>query len=692
MNLTAIGAGLMFAVRAAAIGLLLCAGAWAQKPGEPITLNFVGAEIEAVARTMGVITGRTVVVDPRVRGTINLSSEKPQSPAAAYAQFVAALRLQGYTVVESSGIYKVVPEAEGKLQGSVVTVAPDQPAGNQIVTQIFRLDHESALNLVPVLRPLISPNNTINVNPGSNALVITDYADNLRRLARIIAAMDMPNATDVEVISLKHALASDLAPLVLRLTQTTNAAAAQGQVDNSFRTAIIAEPRSNALIVRAANPARVALVRSLVERLDQPSSSDASGNIHVVYLKNAEAVKLAATLRAAMAGAASANSAPTNVIGRQLVGGAATAAAAAAASSSQSDTGGQIQADPATNSLIISAPELQYRQMRAVIDKLDARRAQVFVESLIAEVNADKAAEFGIQWQGPIGRSGDGSIGILGTNFGSGGNNIISLATGAASGAVVPGNGLNIGVANRVNGVYVLGFLARFLQSTGDGNILSTPNLLTLDNEEAKIVIGQNVPFVTGSYTNNNAGGTGTVNPFQTIERKDVGLTLRVKPQISENGTIRLSIFQEVSSVQASSVNSPSGLITNKRSIESNVLVEDGAIIVLGGLLQDESANNEDKVPGLGDVPLFGNLFRSETRSRKKTNLMVFLRPVVVRDAAALDNLSMGRYESMRADQTAVQPRQSAVLPDLGTAQLPQAEPPKPRPVEPVRPLGGASR
>ncbi|MCW5629043.1 MAG: type II secretion system protein GspD, partial [Rhodoferax sp.] len=246
----------------------LCLGgvASAQKPGEPITLNFVGAEIEAVARTMGVITGRTVVVDPRVRGVINLSSEKPQSPAAAYAQFLAALRLQGYTVVESSGIHKVVPEAEGKLQGSVVSVSPDNPAGNQIVTQIFRLDHESALNLVPVLRPLISPNNTINVNPGSNALVITDYADNLRRLGRIIAAMDMPNATDVEVIALKHALASDLAPLVLRLTQTSSGPAVQGQVDNSFRTAIIAEPRSNTLIVRAANPARVALVRSLVER------------------------------------------------------------------------------------------------------------------------------------------------------------------------------------------------------------------------------------------------------------------------------------------------------------------------------------------------------------------------------------------------------------------------------------------
>jgi general secretion pathway protein D len=698
MNVTAVGTWLATGLRAGAVGLLVCGSAWAQKQGEPITLNFVGAEIEAVARTMGVITGRTVVVDPRVRGTINLSSEKPQSPSAAYAQFVAALRLQGYTVVESGGIYKVVPEAEGKLQGQVVSVAPDQPAGNQIVTQIFRLDHESALNMVPVLRPLISPNNTINVNPGSNALVITDYADNLRRLSRIIAAMDMPNATDVEVIPLKHALAADLAPLVLRLTQSGNAVAVQGQVDNSFRTAIIAEPRSNALIVRAANPARVALVRSLVERLDQPSSEDASGNIHVVYLKNAEAVKLAATLRAAMASAASSTSAATAVPGRVLTGGAAAAAAAAAAassSSSQSETGGQIQADPATNSLVITAPEPQYRQMRAVIDKLDARRAQVFVESLIAEVNADKAAEFGIQWQGPIGKNGDGSIGILGTNFGSGGNNIISLATGAANGSVVPGSGLNVGVAGRANGVYYLGFLARFLQSTGDGNILSTPNLLTLDNEEAKIVIGQNVPFVTGSYTNNNAGGTGTVNPFQTIERKDVGLTLRVKPQISENGTIRLSIFQEVSSVQASSVNSPSGLITNKRSIESNVLVDDGSIVVLGGLLQDESANNEEKVPGLGDVPLFGNLFRSETRSRKKTNLMVFLRPVVVRDGASLDSLSMGRYEMMRSDQTAVQPRQSVVLPDLGTAQLPPAPPPKPqpqpRPVEP-RPVGGAAR
>ncbi len=666
-----------FATRCFRAGLLLsciATAALAQRAGEPITLNFVGADIEAVARTMAVITGRTMVVDPRVKGTINLSSDRPLTPAAAYNQFLAALRLQGFTVVESSGISKVVPEADGKLQSGIVTIAGSNVGGNQILTRIFQLEHESANNLVPVLRPLISPNNTINVNPGNNSLVITDYADNLQRLARIIAVMDMPNATDVEVWPLKHALAIDLAPLILRLiTPVTGPAAAQGQVDTSFRTAVIAEPRSNALIVRAANPARVALIKSLVERLDQPSSKDAAGNIHVVYLKNADAVKLATTLRAALAGTPTTSTtatAPTP----------ATAAAAAAASA-QPSTGGQIQADPATNSLVITAPEPQYRQLRAVIDLLDARRAQVFVESLIAEVNADKAAEFGIQWQGVLGKNGDSSIGLLGTNFGTGGNNIITLAAGAAAGTAVPGAGLNFGVSNRINGIYVLGFLARFLQQTGEGNILSTPNLLTLDNEEAKIVIGQNVPFVTGSFTNTSSGGGGTVNPFQTIERKDVGLTLRVKPQISENGTVKLTIFQEVSSVQASSINSTTGLITNKRSIESSVLVDDGAIVVLGGLLQDEYSGNQEKVPGLGDVPLFGNLFKSETRTRKKTNLMVFLRPVVVRDAAAVDTLSLDRYELMRAGQKEQQPASSPMLqidsaPVLPVAPAARSQPP----------------
>ena len=667
----------------------------AQKPGEPISLNFSNAEIEAVARTMGAITGRNIVVDPRVKGTMNLNTDRPVTPTVAYNQFLATLRLSGYTVVEAGGIYKVVPEADAKLQGGAVQTGP-VAGGSQIVTQIFRLNYESANNMVPILRPLISPNNTINVNPGNNSLVITDYADNLQRLGRIISALDVSNATDVEVLPLKHALAADLAPLVIRLIESggTLGAPAAGQADTSYRTTIVAEPRSNSLVVRAANPARQNLVRSLVERLDQPTSQSASGNIYVVYLKNADATKLAVTLRAALTANSSAGAASTGGLTAQPVlaagGTAGNASSAPVQGSAQPSTGGQIQADPATNSLIITAPEPQYRQLRAVIDRLDQRRAQVFVESLIAEVNADKAAEFGIQWQGAVGKSGDRNIGLLGTNFSIGGQNIISLASGAASGTVAPSTGGNFGIARQTNGVYVLGFLARFLQANGDGNILSTPNLLTLDNEEAKIVIGQNVPFVTGQYTNNNSSN-GSVNPFQTVERKDVGLTLRVKPQISENGTVKLTIFQEVSSVQASSINSATGLITNKRSIESSVLVDDGAIVVLGGLLQDEYSGNQEKVPVAGDIPFFGNLFKSETRSRKKTNLMVFLRPVVVRDAQQSDSLSMDRYDLMRLQQEMAQPAPSTVVPVNEAPVLPllpgtkPAAPATPAPAAPAR-------
>jgi general secretion pathway protein D len=648
----------------------------AQRSNEPVTLNFVNADIEAVARTMAAIIGRNIVVDPRVKGTINLSTERPVPPSVAYNQFLATLRLSGFTVVDAAGLLKVVPEADAKLQGGAVSVGPPV-AGNQIVTQIFRLNYEPAANLVPILRPLISPNNTINVNPGNNSLVITDYADNLQRLGRIISALDVSNATDVEVIPLRHALAADLAPVVQRLAETGGGAGAapgqQGQIDSSFRTTVIAETRSNSLLVRAANPARLNLVRTLVERLDHPGQQSATGNIYVVYLKNADAARLAVTLRAALAatgagGPAAAGATSTAPAIATAAGAAGTTAATAPTQpSAQPSTGGQIQADPATNSLIITAAEPQYRQLRAVIDRLDSRRAQVYVESLIAEVNADKVAEFGIQWQNVLGNKGDKNIGVLGTNFTAGGANILNIQQGIASGTpslpTTGVTGINLGLLRNVNGVYMLAALARFLETNADGNTLSTPNLLTLDNEEAKIVIGQNVPFVTGQFTNASTGTAGTVNPFQTIERKDVGLTLRIRPQISENGTVKMQIFQEVSSVDPASINSVTGLITNKRSIESSVLVDDGSIVVLGGLLQDDYGGSQDKVPGLGDIPIFGALFKSERRQRKKTNLMVFLRPIVVRDAAQSDALSLDRYDLMRGKEMAAQPASSLVVP-----------------------------
>ena len=440
---------------------------------QPITLNFVNAEIESVARTLATLSNRNLVVDPRVKGTINLSTELPVSPNEAWNQFLAALRLQGFAMVETKGLYKIVPEADAKLQGGNVQEIDKVGSGTgngQIVTHIFKLNFEQANNLVPVLRPLISPNNTINVNPGNNSIVITDYADNLQRIGRIIATLDVSNASDVEVIQLKHAIAVDLAPLVLRLVESgsnvAQASGTPGQAGAEYKTTLLAESRSNTLILRAANPARVALVKSLVAKLDQPSGTNASGNIHVVYLKNADATKLATTLRAAVSGQASGGTgAQPSLASNVTTPTPATTAMPGSTLGSTptttgSTTGGQIQADTATNSLIITAPEPQYRQLRAVIDMLDQRRAQVMVESLIAEVNADKAAQMGIQWQTAAGQSG-GTVGIIGTNFNNpisttiGQGNIIGASGGTAVlGAL--GGGLNIGRARQINGTYVL--------------------------------------------------------------------------------------------------------------------------------------------------------------------------------------------------------------------------------------------
>jgi general secretion pathway protein D len=695
-----------------------------------VTLDFANAEIDSVARTMATITGRNVVVDPRVKGTMTLTSTTPVSPSQALRLFATQLRTQGFALVESNGMHVVLPEAEAKLQSGAVSAGATPPAGGQIVTQIFRLTHENANSLVPILRPLISPNNTINVNAGTNALVITDYADNLQRLARIISALDVSNATGVEIVRLRHGVASDLAPLVARLLESggggTAAPAAAGQPGNAavaaltagngdgYRTTLIPEPRSNAIIVRAANPARLALAKTLIQQLDQAPSArpdGGSGNIHVVYLKNADATKLAVTLRAAMA--ALPGQAPGQGGGSAGLGGGATGGGLStgtlaqgqngasnasgqnglasgptinAAGNNQPSTGGQIQADPATNSLIISAPEPVYRELRAVIDQLDQRRAQVFVESLIAEVRADKAADFGIQWQA-LGQSGS-TVGVIGTNYSTnratGGNtaNIFDMAAAVLGykadkdvstlAGARPNAGFNLALGTRS-----LGILANFIQSSGAGNVLSTPTLLTLDNEEAKITVGQNVPMPTGTFT--NTGGTSnSINPFTTYERKDVGLTLRVRPQISEDGTIKMVIYQEVSSVVSGTASNSSGPITNKRAIESSVLVDDGAVVVLGGLLEDTYGSTEDKVPVLGDVPVVGNLFKSRNRSYIKTNLMVFLRPVIVRDAAATESFSLDRYDMMRSMQRATQPKDSAVLQINQAPMLP--------PVTPVRP------
>ena len=641
----------------------------ALKSGTQVTLNFVNADIEAVTRAMGAMLDRQFIVDPRVRGNITVYSEIPLSVREAYLNYLAALRGLGFTVVENAGLLKVVPEADAKLQAGTVSIGPVQQRGDQILTQIFRLNHENPNNLVAVLRPLISPNNTINANPGSNTLVITDYADNLTRLGKIIAALDQPAASEIEVVPLKHGLASDMAPLVQRLADSS-ASQMPGVAPSigSGSVSVIADARSNSLIVRVTNIARQAQVRAIIDKLDLPTQGGPGGSIWVIHLKNADAAKLATVLRAAFATPGGGGAAGGFATSTALVGGApgqpggATAATAPLQASTGPSTGGFIQADPSTNSLIVTAAEPLYRQVRAMVEKLDSRRAQVYIESMIVEVSGDNAADFGFQWQGLIGNSGDKNLIGAGSNFGTGSGNIININTSAASGTVALGEGLNIGLVRNFGGTYALAAIARMLQTQANTNIISTPNLITLDNEEAKIVVGSNVPFITGQFTNT---GTGTTNPFQTIERKDVGLTLRIKPQIGEGGTVRLAIYQESSSVQATAAvgTSNAGPSTNKRSIESNVVVDDGSIIVLGGLIEDRYADNNAQVPLLGDLPWVGNLFRSQSRTKTRTNLMVFLRPVVLRDGASADKLSLDRYDLIRAQQKDAQPPQSVVVP-----------------------------
>jgi len=626
-----------------------------------VTLNFVNAEIDTVVRAMGQITGKNFLLDPRVKGTISISSVSPVSAELAYQILISSLRMKEFTHVEGKGVVKILPEADAKQHYSQTYGKVVKSGGDQVVTQVYPLQHATAAQLVTVLRPLIAPNNAVSAYPGSNTLVITDYAENLKRLTQIIEAIDKPNDAEFNVIKVKHLSAVELAQQLARLFADPSAAPAGQAGAGGNALLIAADGRSNSLLVRTDNQGKLETLRAMVAQLDTPAAG--MTNLQVVHLRNADATKLAETLRQLAAGEARANA---SVV---------TAAGAAAAVATSGGNGVTILADAASNSLVINAPDHLYNSLRAVIDKLDAQRAQVFVEALIVEVTSAKAAELGIQWQAPLlQNTGDFAL-VGGTNFGSGGNNLLGLSASIAAGTpTLPGKGLNLALGQmiKLNGKEItsLTALARLLEADSDANILSTPNLLTMDNEEAKIVIGQNVPFITGSYAQAASTGTGaSVNPFQTIERKDVGLTLKVKPQVSEGGTIKLQIMQEVSNV-SETINS-AGIITNKRSIETSVLVGDGEAIVLGGLIQDDVQNGVDKVPGLGDLPLIGGLFRSETRKRTKTNLMVFLRPVVVRSPEALSRLTESRYDYIRNAYGANPAPQRKLLPDNTVGRLP---------------------
>ncbi len=655
------------------LSMFLATASHAQKQeDELVSLNFVNADIQEVIRAISQISKRNFIVDPRVKGTINIVSATPVSPTLGYDILLSALRLQGYAAVESAGVTKIIPEADAKLHIDSLS----QGRGDKLVTHVFILKYESASQLVNIVRPMIAPNSVVVAYPSSKALVVTDYASSVRRIEKLIDSIDQPSADAPTIIAVKHASAVDLANIINKLMP--EAAAAQSGGDDNQRFVLLADSRTNALLLRSDNPGRIERVKELVAKLDSAASTP--GNIHVVPLKNADATKLAQTLRSVLSGDTSAAST-------------AQPATQPGTTTPQSSSfvpagGGIIQADPASNSLIVTASEPVYNNIRAVIERLDVRRPQIFVEALIVEVTADKAAEFGVQWQNLVGASQTGAHIIGGTNFGAatGGNNIIS----ASANLSTVGQGLNIGVVNGttnipgVGTVLNLGMLARALETDTNANILSAPNLMTLDNEEAKIVVGQNVPFITGQYA--QTGSSTTATPFQTIERKDVGLTLKIKPQIMEGGTVKLQVYQEVSSVVASATTS-AGIITNKRSIESSILVDENQIVVLGGLIQDSVNDVASKTPLLGDIPILGQLFRYETRQHTKTNLMVFIRPYIMYGANDYQQLTDENYEMMNKRRIAARLPNHWILPnDDKDKSLPPAHQPDkvPAPVVPA--------
>ncbi|WP_230965495.1 type II secretion system secretin GspD [Burkholderia cepacia] len=698
-------------------GLIVSQAAYAQ-----VTLNFVNADIDQVAKAIGAATGKTIIVDPRVKGQLNLVAERPVPEDQALKTLQSALRMQGFALVQDHGVLKVVPEADAKLQGvpTYVGNAP-QARGDQVITQVFELHNESANNLLPVLRPLISPNNTVTAYPANNTIVVTDYADNVRRIAQIIAGVDSAAGAQVQVVPLRNANAIDLAAQLQKMLDP----GAIGNSDATLKVSVTADPRTNSLLLRASSASRLAAAKRLVQQLDAPSG--VPGNMHVVPLRNADAVKLAKTLRGMLgkgSGSDSGSSASSNdansfnqnggssssgnfstgtsgtpPLPSGGLGGSSSSSYGGGSSSGgglgtggllggdkdkgdDNQPGGMIQADAATNSLIITASDPVYRNLRSVIDQLDKRRAQVYIEALIVELNSTTAGQLGIQWQVASGAL------LAGTNLAAtagnvAGNSIVSLTTGSLNsttntltGAGIAANlsginqGLNIGWLHNMFGVQGLGALLQYFAGVSDANVLSTPNLITLDNEEAKIVVGENVPIPTGSYSNLTSGTTS--NAFNTYDRRDVGLTLHVKPQITDGGILKLQLYTEDSAVDTATATSQTGPSFTKRSIQSTILADNGEVIVLGGLMQDAYQVSNSKVPLLGDIPWIGQLFRSESKQRKKTNLMVFLRPVIIGDRDTAQAVTANRYDyiqgvtgAYKSDNNVIRDKDDPIVPPM---------------------------
>lgn len=653
------GAGRRSGTVAAALALLLAAGA-ALAQAVSITPNYRETDIRQIIEAVGDITGKTFIVDPRINAKVTMLSNQAMSADAFYEAFLSVLDVYGFIAVDAGDVVKILPNANARqLPGA--ESANGSPNRDDVLTQVIEVKNIGAAQLVPILRPLIPQYGHLAAHAPSNMLIISDRAANVRRLLSIIRRIDQAGDEDIEVVTLEHASATEIVRVLTALNQGQRADAGGGQPSS-----LVADERTNSVLIGGERNARVRL-RALIAHLDTPLED--GGNTQVRYLRYANAPELAEKLAAQ----------------QQLQ---QTAAAGQTAAPGGPNAAVNIWSDEQTNALIMTAPPKVMRSLMMVVDKLDIRRAQVLVEAIIVEITADKAAELGVSWA-IDGSEDNNAIGV--TNFPDFGPGVVQLGSAVAGDSTAGlagliGTGVTFGVGKISDNGTSFAAIARALDSDADTNIISTPTIVTMDNEEASIEVGQEVPFLTGSFTGVGNQGGDLVNPFQTINREQIGTLLEITPQINEGDAILMKIRQETSSIsqQAGAVD----LITNERAIETSVIVEDGGILVLGGLIDDTLRERDQRVPVLGHIPLLGNLFRTRTTSKVKTNLMVFIHPRILRDGTQTAIETNAKYNYVRDLQLGEQGEKIRLMRDAQRPLLPpidayrQAQPGEPPPID----------
>lgn len=605
----------------------------AQEP--TITPNYRDADVRQIVEAVGEVTGKNFIIDPRINAKVTMLSSTPMSPDAFYQAFLSILAVHNYVAIETGDIVKVMPDASSRQFPGPLTT--DGAAADDLVTQVVAVQNIGAAQLVPILRPLIPQYGHLAAHPGSNMLIISDRAANVERMLRIIRRIDQSTDDEIEVVPLEHASSAEVVRILTSLTQTPRADGVP------VTTSLIADARTNSVLIGGDKTERLRL-RALIAHLDTPLED--GGDTQVRYLRYADAEELSTKLQTHFA---------------QQV------AAEGATPSATSSTDISVWADAQNNAIVVNAPPKMMRSLMSIVDKLDIRRAQVLVEAMIVEVIADQTAELGVTFA----VDGSGSNNPVGlTNFPSAGPGIVQLAGAIGGGdGDIPadagnliGEGISLGVGRITDTGTSFAAILRALNGNADTNIISTPTIVTTDNEEASLNVGQEVPFVTGSFSNTGSTG-GAVNPFQTIQREQVGVKLVITPQINQGDSLLLKISQEISSI-ASSSSGAVDLITNERIIETTVIVEDGGILVLGGLLEDTLRESRQSVPILGSIPVVGALFRSSKTDKVKTNLMVFIRPKILRDSMQTAFETNSKYNAIRDvlredDNVALMPFQS---------------------------------